>query len=300
MYTAIPPVTAAACVCCTCWAYLHSTKATEGQGFAAVPSALRGDLIKQLPQPATSHRPGHRSHTWHWHRHARLGDLQQHPPTPVRGSQMKHSFCTDKFTAAFGAELQWAGAPPCVSSCSLLLKVPSLQERRAWGLRPLTAPGLSSAVVVPPEDPSSAPWKSQSTRCPPEPSAPGGIIPAPMGPDLTRLCSDGSVSAPPALGSPSHHGQGCPCLGEPAVKAAAFRAGPAGCRPGPVRGGSAAAGAGSSSGGSAAGRGLAGKHAGSGPPAPPQDLASEGRGGAAAPAAAATGGGEPGRWSGGK
>lgn len=44
-----------------------------------------------------------------------------------------------------------------------------------------------------------------------------------------------------------------------------------------MRGGSAAAGAGSSSGGSAARRGPAGKHAGSGPPAPPQDFASVGR-----------------------
>lgn len=61
------------------------------------------------------------------------------------------------------------------------------------------------------------------------------------------------------------------------VRAAASRAGQAGCRAGPVRGGPAAAGAGSSSGGSAAGGGLAGTHVGRGLPAPPQLLASAGR-----------------------
>lgn len=63
----------------------------------------------------------------------------------------------------------------------------------------------------------------------------------------------------------------------PALRAAASRAGPAGCRPGPARGGSAAAAAESSSGGSAARCGAAAKCAASDPQAPAQDLASVGR-----------------------
>lgn len=81
-------------------------------------------------------------------------------------------------------------------------------------------------------------------------------------------------------------------------RAAASRAGQAGCRAGPVCGGSAAAGAGSSSRGSAAGRGAAGKCAALEPPA--RDPASEGRGGAAEPAAVATGAGEVVCWAGGR
>lgn len=68
-----------------------------------------------------------------------------------------------------------------------------------------------------------------------------------------------------------------PCLPEPTFRAAASRAGRAGCRAGPARGGSAAAGGGSSSRGSAAGCAVAGKCAASEPQAPAQDLASVGR-----------------------
>lgn len=59
-----------------------------------------------------------------------------------------------------------------------------------------------------------------------------------------------------------------------ALRAAASRAGRAGCRPGPAHGGSAAAAAESSSGGSAAGCGEAGKCAASDPQALAQELAS--------------------------
>lgn len=157
MYTAIPPVTAAACVCCVRWARPHSAfhhQSPEGTRLCWVTCS------STLP--------------------------------PARGSQTKPILLTDKFTAAFGAELLWAGAPPCVF-CSLLLKVPSFQDTC----------GLSQPQ-------GSLRWWLYHQEIPPmeipilqsHPPLVGPSRP-PRGPDLTRLCSDGSVPAPPALGSPS-------------------------------------------------------------------------------------------------
>lgn len=115
-----------------------------------------------------------------------------------------------------------------------------------------------------------------------EPSVPGGDRPSshhlPRGARPHPSCALTVSSSPPrAPGVPSGCSQGGPCFPDPAFRAAASRAGPAGCRPGPARGGSAAAGGASSSGGSAGWCGGAGKCAVSDPQALAQDLASVGR-----------------------
>lgn len=137
MYMAIPPVTAAACVCCVRWARPHS--AFQHQS----PEGTRLCWVTCSSTPPLAH-----------------------------GSQMKPILLTDKFTAAFGAKLRWAGAPPCLCSCSLLLKVPSFQDTC----------GLSQPQ-------GSLRWWLYHQEIPPhgnpnlpEPSAPGGAILAPMGP----------------------------------------------------------------------------------------------------------------------
>lgn len=97
----------------------------------------------------------------------------------------------------------------------------------------------------------------------------------PSGHHLPRGARPHPSRVPTASSSPpSCCSRGGPCLPDPAFRAAASRAGPAGCRSGPACGGSAAAGGGNSSGGSAAGRGGAGKCTASDPRVPARDLAS--------------------------
>lgn len=99
-----------------------------------------------------------------------LGDLQQHPASCPWLPNEAHPAHRQVYSCF------WSRAPvgrsPTV--CILLLALEgALLPGHLW---PLTAPGLSSVVVVPPGDPP------HGNPNPPEPSAPGGAIPAPVGP----------------------------------------------------------------------------------------------------------------------
>lgn len=122
-----------------------------------------------------------------------------------------------------------------------------------------------------------AAWKSPQTR-PLQPRIPVRDHPSLQAPPPHELSSPVPCSDSAVLSRAGRRGCSRVLLVPRSdLRAAASRAGQAGCRAGPVCGGSAAVGAGSSSRGSAAGRGAAGKCAASEPQAPARDPASVGR-----------------------